>query len=858
MDDYETLDLTRWCNAGIDMLIDDDAARRAAKSATQLWLERGVAAAKDAGPAMPPIGKQSFHGLPFLIGAKDSGGNAPCFVAFDTEAAPLSLPIGRLATRVIFAHRLRDTDLHDDGVLIESGTPAKLVAEYVFRLVDGREEIVPVREQFEIAAPRMLGKPYSAITDQKDLLHPRYEGRWELTGRRQVEVIYGMPRAYYLWAWANPEPAKVIERVEIIPKGPRFLIAGITLSHLDEHPFVRQGRREVRAELTDPEAAAKLVDLEVRVDRGVATYAQPLPQATADEFLSSPWRGWGQAPNSGSSPSFFEVAAIPSATVSIQQDGVDIGHFRWGELEQRGKVVIPAMRVELIDRGRNWVHVSILDEETGRPVPCRVHFRSPEGVPYQPHGHPNYINSNLDTFHIDVGGDLRLGQVTYAYIDGTCQGWLPRGEVLVDIARGFEYEPLRTKVTITPGQRELTLVIKRWIDMNSRRWFSGDSHVHFLSAQGAHLESQGEDLDVVNLLQSQWGHMFANTEDFTGRPSVSQDGSNIVYVSQENRQHMLGHAILLGLKTPVMPWCTDGPNEAELGGFMESTLSHWADECHKQGGTVILPHFPIPNGEPAALIVTGRVEGVEMTRHAASAHLEYYRYLNCGYRLPLLGGTDKMTSDVPVGLYRTYVHVPADEVFNYENWCRNVARGRTFISGGPIIGLKVDGHDIGDTIYMAKPGTAEVEAWAESIFPVHSLQIVQHGRVVASTEENNGARRLELRTKINVDGHTWVSARCGGPAYHDCLPHWDSWGRGIIAHTSPIYVACGGEWSLFEAATAHYMLTLIEGSLAYVRNVSGQRRPESITHHHGELDHQAFLERPFLEARAAIQRRMAH
>ena len=152
----------------------------------------------------------------------------------------------------------------------------------------------------------------------------------------------------------------------------------------------------------------------------------------------------------------------------------------------------------------------------------------------------------MNTWHIDVGGDLRLGGISYAYIDGTCQGWLPRGEVLVDVARGFEYEPVRTRVTIAPGQQELTLRLKRWCNMNARRWFSGDTHVHFLSTQGSHTEAQGEDLNVVNLLQSQWGHLFTNTEEFTGGPSVSRDGRTIVYASQENRQHMLGHLTLLG------------------------------------------------------------------------------------------------------------------------------------------------------------------------------------------------------------------------------------------------------------------------------------------------------------------------
>src|SRR5207245_2518426 len=118
-----------------------------------------------------------------------------------------------------------------------------------------------------------------------------------------------------------------------------------------------------------------------------------------------------------------------------------------------------------------------------------------------------------------------------------------------------------------------------------------------------------------------------------------------------------------------------------------------------------------------------------------------------GYRLPLVGGTDKMTSDVPVGLYRTYVYIPADEEFNYENWCSNLRRGRTFLSGGPMLHFRVEGAMSGDTLELTRNGgSIEVEAEAESTVPIHTLQIVQGGRVVASTEELKGARRLSLRT----------------------------------------------------------------------------------------------------------------
>ena len=428
--------------------------------------------------------------------------------------------------------------------------------------------------------------------------------------------------------------------------------------------------------------------------------------------------------------------------------------------------------------------------------------------------------------------------------------------MIADVARGFEYEPLRTKVRIEPGQTELTLRLKRWTDLNAQRWFSGDSHVHFLGGQGAHFEAQGEDLNVVNLLAPQWGHLFTNTEDFFGGATTTNGGRTIVYCSQENRQHMLGHLTLWGLKQPIMPWCSDGPSEAEIGGSLEATLSDWADQTHAQGGTVIIPHLPSPNCEPAVLIATGRADAVEMINFGQYQHIEYYRYLNCGYRLPLVGGTDKMSSEVPVGLYRTYAHVPDDQEFNYDNWCKSVRAGRTFLSGGPIIRFTADGAQIGDTRQLPRGGgTVEVEAVAESIFPIHTLEIVQEGRVVASTAEAKGARRLHLKTSLKVEKHSWLAARCGGPNY-ERVPHHDVWARGMFAHTSPIYIAVGEPWWMFDQSAANYMLTLVEGGLSHIRQHALQYPPGSVTHHHGEDDHQAYLERPFNEAAQAIHQRM--
>ena len=826
MTDYEPIDIGPLCNADLSVLDDDEAA----------------------------VGRQTFRGLPFLIGAADAGGEGDRFIVLGGADDGVTVPIGKTTHRVVVVHRLLETNVAQGGPL---GID---VAEYVFRYADGSEERAVIRERFEIAAlpgksdiPGVPGEPFLAVPEQDAELYPRFEGPWDETGRRQTEAARPFAKSYYLWAWENPHPEKIIESMGLASKGPRFLVAAVTLGHVDEHPFAREARRPVKVVLTDPERAARPFDLNVKVNRGTATYAHPLPEDDAAGFVADSFKGWGEEQNAGSGSSYVEVSAVPSATVTVEQGGEEVGSARWGDVAESGSVDAPGVRFELIDPGKNWVNVTILDDDTGRPVPCRVHFRTPDGVPYQPHGFHNQVNSNLDTWHIDVGGDVRLGQITYACIDGTCEGWLPHGEVIVDVARGFEYEPLRKTVSIEPGQRDLTLRIKRWAHMNAKGWYSGDSHVHFLSPQGAHRESQCEDLNVVNLLQSQWGSLFTNTEDFTGSASVSREGDNIVYVGQENRQHFLGHMILWGLKKPIMPWCTDGLMEAEIGGAMETALAHWADEAHGQGGWVVSPHFPNPNGEPAALVAAGRLDAIEMLRQNPFNHSEYYKYLNCGYRLPLVGGTDKMSSDVPVGLYRTYVRIP-DEEFSYESWCRNVANGRTFLSGGPIISLRVDGKEIGDTVEMSAPGKVEVEATAESTIPIHTLELVQAGRVVASAQSSGGARRLEIRERVRIDGHTWLAARCGGPQYYG-IAHHDGWNRGVFAHTSPVYVACGGDWWMFDKAVAQYMLTLIEGDLAYIKHTSGQHRHGTVTHRHGEDDHVGFLNRPFLEAQDAIHRR---
>lgn len=120
---------------------------------------------------------------------------------------------------------------------------------------------------------------------------------------------------------------------------------------------------------------------------------------------------------------------------------------------------------------------------------------------------------------------------------------------------------------------------------------------------------------MVNLLASQWGELMTNVGDFDGETTyglreAGGEGEYLVRVGTENRQHVLGHISLLGYNGSIIaPMTTGGPNEAALGDPVDILLTEWARQCHKQGGVVILPHFPNPRAEHAAVIIAGTSMG---------------------------------------------------------------------------------------------------------------------------------------------------------------------------------------------------------------------------------------------------------
>ena len=466
------------------------------------------------------------------------------------------------------------------------------------------------------------------------------------------------------------------------------------------------------------------------MDLGVIARRYQIQGFDPESWLREPVKGRGEAPEDPQLAHALDMAASADASLTMSGEEIPLRPaYEGGEATSANGIV----SVRILAPRRTWVHGRVVDGATGRPVPARLHMRASDGRYLPLHGHRHDVNDN---WFEDYGADVKLDDTRYAYVDGTFQGELPVGEVFVEAARAFEYLPVRAKLQVEHGQREVEIKLEKVEDRRASGWVTADTHVHFISPETAHLEGAAEGVNIINLLAAQWGDLFTNVGDITGRQSGSSTAETIVWVGTENRQHFLGHISMLGVRgEPVFPMSAGGPNEGYFGDPTVRAMSEWADECREKGGLVVVPHFPVPHSEVIAEVVRGRVDGVEFwdfwtpTMDTFSFH-EYYRLLNCGYRTAVVGGTDKMSAGMPVGNVRTYADI-GDEELSFDSWADAVRAGRTYVTSGPLVSFTVEGREPGDQIELPSGGgSLHVEASVVSLTgPVHKLEVVLNGRM---------------------------------------------------------------------------------------------------------------------------------
>ncbi len=761
-------------------------------------------------PELPVI----YWGIPFA----DRG-----VICLTSEPVQIELQ-PRQAKWLVFLHT---ADLRPlvpkDGTFISpmpgEGRLNEHLADYVFLFEDGSEGRIQIRGRYQIGSYvwRWGELCFQAVPSQKP--HP-VQSVYEQTaldwGKIQTRVDWGEKLAWseWLWAWQNPHPEKKIIGLRFEPITGAIIVRGITAGVVDENPLRWRTRRKTIFQLPAGVNFDASMDKEgrlsqIQLDLGQVISAIPRPAYPNDVWENS---YNNQLPNLAAEEILVEYSAHPQACFHLL-NGVQIpvSEVEAGAVRNLLPVQPAVQRVKL----------RVIEKASRRPIAVKLHIHGEAGEYLAPVDRHRMINPAwFEDYSVDF---THNGQHACTYINGETDLKLPLGNIYIEISKGFEIRPIRKVVEVRPETDTVTIEIDRSLHWRERGWVTADTHVHFLSPISALLEGAAEGVNVVNLLASQWGELMTNVGDFDGRStwgSLEQggEGDYLVRVGTENRQHVLGHISLLGYNGKIItPLTTGGPDESALGDPVEMLLTEWARQCREQGGLVVLPHFPNPRAEHAASIIAGEIDAVEMTSWGnlyaginPYSLSDWYRYLNCGYLIPAVGGTDKMSAMTAVGTIRTYAHLTHGEPFTYKTWMEAVRRAETFVTYGPLMDMSVDGQPMGSRISLPALGGTVSVIWqvASVTVPMTRVELVINGEIRESREVDPWQDSSSWSVK--TDRSQWMALLIRG--------HYPDQSEIISAHSSPVFLDVDGS-ELLAAIDAVTILDQIEGSLAFVDTI---------------------------------------
>jgi len=745
----------------------------------------------------------NLWGIPFQLGPEE--GENLIFTSQESvnlNFAPVTAPF------LIFVHACEISLPKPDSYGIHSpfkgeSPLGEKICDYNFHYTDGSQAIAPIRCRYEIAGivsdwgeDALLAQPhqrsYAIPTETCEVkagVKPSSE--W---GGSQTRVTRGVgPLTYWLYAWENPHPDRPISGISISHTAGKLFLMGITAGHVKTNPL-RYSRRQKTILPIQKESQILLDLIDIDLGQIISVVKRPLYDNTHWE------KGYNnQQPPVSHNEYIIEYAAHEDAYFYLDDKKLAISD-------------LPTQEIMHVKPAEQPVTLRVTGPE-GKPVAVKVHAHGIGGE-YLPPRHRHRIPNPY--WFEDYSADFVHGPHWCTYIDGTAEYYLPHGEVFFEVSKGFEIQPVRCRVNITSDTHDIEIKLDRVLDWRSLGWVTADTHVHFLSPQTALLEGEAEGVNIVNLLASQWGELFTNIGDFDGKSETASD-DYMVRVGTENRQHILGHISLLGYEGGmILPLTTGGPDESALGDPVDITLTQWAKQCRKQFGVNILPHFPYPRGEGAAAIVSDLVDGVEMTSHSnlyagisPYSLSDWYRYLNCGYHIAAVGGTDKMSADTAVGTIRTYALI--DGPLTYTAWKEAVKAGRTFATYGALADFRVEGKRLGETISLKTPGSLEID-WsvASATIPITAVELVVGGHTVDVKRLDHLLGSTEGSFSAKITDSTWIALRIRG--------HQPGKPEIITAHTSAVmaYVNDTRPMSAPDAAT---IIEQIEGTTAYIKTM---------------------------------------
>lgn len=458
----------------------------------------------------------------------------------------------------------------------------------------------------------------------------------------------------------------------------------------------------------------------------------------------------------------------------------------------------------------------LIHNEEGKEIPARVSVIDSRG---------KFFTPQAAWIHADDSRNIKTQKFESHYFqsDGSDDVNVPLDKLQIQVSHGPQYEIQKLEINASDISKPVLINLKRLnMPTNFGKWWSGDVHVH-MNYTGAYQnkpdrlvqQAKAEDLNFVYNLIVNKEQRIPDINYFSTTPDKVSDNETMLLHGQEFHTSFWGHLGLLNLKDHfILPDYSGYPQTAVESLFPHNSFI--ADRAHAQQGLVGYVHpfeqsevFPdqsptLMNELPvdAALGKVDYYELVGFADHKASEHV-WYKLLNCGLRIPAAAGTDAMANYSslrgPVGLNRVYVK--AEETLDANVFEAKLKGGKSFVTNGPIVGLKVENAESGESITINPKGQSlAYTGFLRSNVPVDHVEVIWNGEVIATHSLKGPTNSVDFKGTIKVKGSGWVLLRAwsdqGHPDLLDLYPY---------ASTNPIYIQAS-EKNLQQQISAAYFL----------------------------------------------------
>lgn len=395
-----------------------------------------------------------------------------------------------------------------------------------------------------------------------------------------------------------------------------------------------------------------------------------------------------------------------------------------------------------------------LHDVHGARIACRIHFVDSDGTPQAADGQPFW----KDHFLCDGAIELSVDPGRYTW----------------QAERGPEWKRAAGVVIVSPDEAtEVEVVLERHTSLNAEGWYSGDMHVHRPVAD-VPLLMKAEDLNIAPVIT--WWNL-PNKNPVTAAQTLfalEQDRIYSTHAGEDERQG--GALIFFGLDRPLdlsvtsrefpspmhfvakarransdvwidieKPFWWDVPTWLATGQMDSIGLAH--NHMHRSG---------VLNNEAWG---KPRPPSADQGIHANGLWTQeiYYHVLNSGLRIPPSAGSASGVLPNPVGYNRVYTYL-GQQPLTRDAWFDALKAGRCFVTNGPLLRARANGHWPGATLKTTGPTNVQFEVKLSSNDAISKLEVIANGEVLKEVEVPRDSHS-HLRFTVPVNEPGWFLLR---------------------------------------------------------------------------------------------------